>query len=171
MLSLAVTATVITKLAFFGWGIGVALFDFTGISGHTLLSMAVLPVLFTLLQKQNQKRLKLAGTFFGLLIGTVVSASRVVIGVHSISEVVIAWLLGVAVVAMTLNTLQLPFQRRRFVFLAPLVLLLAFSTPTSSYMPTHDWEVKIALLLSGRDKPYTRRDLIDPSDNKGRIGA
>ena len=35
---------VLTKIAFMGWGVGVRDLDFTGISGHAMVSSAVLPV-------------------------------------------------------------------------------------------------------------------------------
>jgi hypothetical protein len=38
----------ISKIAFIGWGIGSRDFDFTGISGHTMLATATLPVLLFL---------------------------------------------------------------------------------------------------------------------------
>ena len=37
---------VATKMAFIGWGIGIRSLDFTGFSGHTMRSAAVMPVLF-----------------------------------------------------------------------------------------------------------------------------
>jgi hypothetical protein len=37
-----------------------------------------------------------------------------------------------------------------------LVLLLALGTTTANYLPSHDWEVKLSTVLSGRNKPYTR---------------
>ena len=44
-LSIAVGITVVSKCLFFGWGIGIAALDFTGVSGHTLLATSILPVL------------------------------------------------------------------------------------------------------------------------------
>ena len=41
--------TTATKVAFFGYGIGYAPLDFTGISGHAMFAAAVLPVLAGLL--------------------------------------------------------------------------------------------------------------------------
>ena len=40
-LTFAVTFTLATKLLFLGWGIGIASLDFTGVSGHTLLSTSI----------------------------------------------------------------------------------------------------------------------------------
>lgn len=159
-LTLAVMITLATKIAFLGWGLGIASLDFTGISGHTLLATSVLPILFGWLLAGNRQRLVHTGAIIGLLIGAVVGTSRVVLAVHSISEVAVAWLAGLFITGVTLSTLESSTQRPWPARLAPLVLLLAFNTTTSSYLPAHDWEIRIALLLSGRHVPYTRQHLI-----------
>lgn len=51
-LGLASLATTASKVAFMGWGIGLPEIDFTGISGHTMLAMAVYPLLFATLASQ-----------------------------------------------------------------------------------------------------------------------
>ena len=159
-LTLAIMITLITKIAFIGWGIGIASLKFTGISGHTLLAMSVLPVLFGWLMARDENCLRFTGIFFGLLLGTCVGISRVVLGVHSISEVLAAWLIGLIVSSVTLNALEKPIQRPSCVRLSPLLLLFAFNTTSSNYLPTHDWEIKVALFLSGHDRPYVRYSLM-----------
>lgn len=169
-LVLSVTITLATKILFLGWGIGIAALNFTGISGHTLLATSVLPVLFGWLFARDQ-RLKLAGAAFGLLIGTVVSVSRIFLNAHSASEVVVAWLTGLAVSGVTLKAIDSPPQLPWLAWLAPLVLFLAFDTTASSYLPAHDWEVRIALLLSGHHRPYTRHQLMANTDGRYPIDA
>ena len=159
-LALAATITLATKILFLGWGIGIAALDFTGISGHTLLATSVLPVLFGSLFAQDRYCAKPAGAAFGLLIGAVVGISRIFLGAHSGSEVVVAWLIGAAVSGVTLKALDSSLQRLWLAWLAPLVLFLAFNAATSSYLQAHNWEVRIALLLSGHDRPYTRHQLM-----------
>ena len=41
----AVALTVTSKCLFYGWGVGIAAIDFTGVSGHGLLAAAILPLL------------------------------------------------------------------------------------------------------------------------------
>lgn len=155
--SLAVIVTLATKIAFYGWGIGIASLNFTGISGHTLLATSILPVLFEWVLARNQSNAELSVSSYGLLVGAGVGISRVVLGAHSMSEVLVAWIAGLAVSGVTLRALKRPVQRPRLAWLSPLILLLALNTTTSTYLPTHDWEVRIALLLSGHDRPYTRQ--------------
>ncbi|MBL8413755.1 MAG: phosphatase PAP2 family protein [Propionivibrio sp.] len=158
-LALAVMVTLATKVLFFGWGFGISYLDFTGISGHTLLATSVLPVFFSWLLASEEQRISLAGAGFGLLLGAGVGVSRVALDTHTHSEVVSAWILGMAVSVLALNAMKGTIQRPWFARLSPLVLLLAFGTSTSEYLPTHDWEVKASLLLSGNSKPYTRHHL------------
>jgi len=103
-----VTATIITlatKIAYIGWGIGITSIDFTGISGHTLLATSVLPLLSVLAMGLSGKSGLPLVALMGLLAGAVVGISRIVLHTHSISEVVIAWLLGAP---------PYPFARARF---------------------------------------------------------
>jgi hypothetical protein len=104
----------------------------------------------------DEKRISLAGVVIGLMLAVGVGISRVVLGAHSDSEVATAWILGLSVSGLALSAMKTPVQRPWFARLAPLVLLLAFGSATSNYLPTHDWEIELSLLLSGHSKPYTR---------------
>jgi membrane-associated phospholipid phosphatase len=159
-IALAVTVTVASKVLFNGWGLGIASLNFTGISGHTVLATSVLPMFFCWLGASDRPRFRLAGVIFGLILSVVVGVSRVVLGAHSGSEVVSAWLVGAAVSWVGFSALEGSIQPLRLSRLVPLILLLVLGTTTSSYFPTHDWEVKLSLFLSGRDKPYTRQQLL-----------
>lgn len=158
-LGLAISITLVSKILFLGWGIGVATLDFTGISGHTLLATSCLPVLFSALLLPNLFRFRAAGTALGLLIGAGVALSRVVLGAHSISEVVCAWLIGSTVSLITVRSMENKKNRPWIVYFAPCLLFLAFSTKHANILPTHGWEINIALFVSGHEKPYTRPQL------------
>jgi membrane-associated phospholipid phosphatase len=157
-LAITVGITVVSKCLFFGWGIGVAALDFTGVSGHTLLATSILPVLlrgipWPALQARG------GGAALGWLLALVVGVSRVAVHAHSYSEVVAGWILGAAVSWPTMRELA-PLALSHWASkLAPLVLLLALNTSTANYLPTHDMEVRLALLVSGQDKPFLRRHL------------
>jgi len=161
-ITLAVMLTMATKVLFFGWGYGIALLNFTGLSGHTLLATSVFPVLFSWLGASMQWRYRRAGAVFGLILGVVIGMSRVVLMAHSTSEVVAAWFVGAAVSLISLEAMKEPTQCVWFARFAPLVLLLALATTTSNYLPTHDWEIDLSLFLSGREKPHTRYQLLRP---------
>jgi membrane-associated phospholipid phosphatase len=158
-LALATALTLTSKMLFFGWGIGVASLDFTGISGHALLASSVLPVFCNWQLASERQRISVAGVILGLLLVIGIGLSRVVLGAHSQSEVIAAWMVGALVSGLALNAMGVPTRRPWFARAAPLVLLLAFGSTASSYLPTHDWEVDLSLWLSGRSQPYTRAHL------------
>ncbi|WP_018608011.1 phosphatase PAP2 family protein [Uliginosibacterium gangwonense] len=158
-LVLSIAITLVSKILFLGWGIGIASLNFTGISGHTLLATSVLPILFSSLLLPDQFRFRVAGAVFGLLLGAEVAVSRVVLGAHSVSEVVCAWLIGFVVTVVTVRSMKKQKQRPWIVYLAPFILLFAFGTKHSNYLPTHDWEINLALFMSGHETPYTRLQL------------
>ena len=159
-LALAVVVTLASKLLFFGWGIGSARLDFTGVSGHAVLAAAILPVLGHGLLLGAGQRVRVAGVALGLLLAVVVGVSRVALSAHSWSEVVAAWLLGGVVSVLTLQAMR-PGGVRPYwpVRAAPLLLLLALMPGGATYLPTHAWEVDLSLWLSGRSRPYTREQL------------
>lgn len=161
-LGLAVIATLASKLLFLGWGIGVAALNFTGISGHAVLATSVLPVFFSWVMASASQRFSVAGALVGLGLSAGVGLSRLVLGMHSASEVVSAWAIGLMVGALTLNSLEVLHRRSWFSSSSPLILLLALNTTTSNYLPTHAWEVRLALLLSGHNHPHHRQQLIQP---------
>lgn len=157
-LSIAVGITVVSKCLFFGWGIGIAALDFTGVSGHTLLATSILPVLlrgipWPALQARG------GGAALGGLLALVVGVSRVAVHAHSLSEVVAGWILGAAVSWPTVRQLAPLVLSHWASKVAPLVLLLAFHSSTATYLPTHDIEVRLALLVSGQGKPFARHHL------------
>jgi membrane-associated phospholipid phosphatase len=161
-LGLSILATVASKVLFLGWGIGVAELNFTGVSGHTVLATSVLPVFFSWVMALTPQRFNLVGALFGLGLSVGVGLSRVVLGTHSPSEVVAGWVIGLMVSAVTLYSLDGRHRRPWFASLSPLILLLALSTTTSNYLPTHDWELRLALLLSGQNQPHHRHQRLGP---------
>lgn len=165
-LALAVALTVFTKCLFFGWGIGIAALDFTGISGHTLLATTILPLVLRGIPWPALQRGGWLPALSALLV-MAVGVSRVVLGAHSVSEVVAGWVLGAAVVLPTLRALAAEGQPHLLPHwaskVAPLVLLLALHSSTATYLPTHSLEVRLALLVSGQGKPFARHHLHRPA--------
>src|SRR5690606_18067772 len=88
---------VATKMAFIGWGLGISSLDFTGFSGHAMRSAAVMPVLFYLLLQRAPRAARAVAALLGLAFATLIGISRLVLQVHSTSEVVTGWLLGAGV--------------------------------------------------------------------------
>ena len=149
-----------TKLAFMGWGIGSAALDFTGISGHTMLASSILPAWLGWLLARYGQRFSAPGLILGLLLGALVAVSRVVLGAHSISEVLFGWLVGAAVTFATWRALAGPLRWSPLSLLALLPLSLTFDGAAANYLPAYHWEQRVAIWLSGRATPYTRADLL-----------
>lgn len=164
-LTFAVTFTLATKLLFLGWGIGIASLDFTGVSGHTLLSTSILPVLFFTIGGVVRPKFKSIGLWFGLLLAAGVGVSRVVLGMHSISEVIAGWLLGLIVCSVAIYAINNHRQSLAYIQLIVLSLLLIFGATAPNYIPAHDMSIKLALYLSGHDKPFTRSHFVSAKTN------
>lgn len=161
LLALAVASgiTLVSKCLFLGWGIGIAALNFTGVSGHTLLAASIFPVLCHWLFVPPSVG-RYPGVVVGLLLAALIGVSRVVLGAHSVSEVVIAGWMGLVVSGLTVRALPHGARAPWFARLSPLVLLLALHTSTATYLPSHAWEVRLALYLSGHDRPFQRHDLL-----------
>ncbi len=149
-----------SKLAFMGWGIGSAALDFTGISGHATLAASILPIWLGWLLAARGGRFSILGLGLGLLLGTLVAISRVVLHAHSVSEALAGWLLGSAVALAAARALAGPLPWSRWSLLALLPLSLSGHAATANYLPAYQWEEHIAIWLSGRATPYTRADLL-----------
>lgn len=149
-----------TKIAFMGWGIGSASLNFTGISGHATLATAIIPMALAMLLSPTHRRSRLVGLVLGLLVGALVSWSRVRVGAHSVSEVVAGFALGTAISLVAIRVLHPPRSAApRWAAALGFVLLLAFHPVLPAAVPTHTWEERLALALSGRDTPYSRHML------------
>jgi membrane-associated phospholipid phosphatase len=151
-----------SKIAFLGWGWGNAYLDFTGISGHTMLASSIFPVWMGWLLAGSTRRFCRAGVILGLAIGAIVGWSRLVLGAHSLSEVIAGWMVGMGVSLVASKVMRDPLPSRGWAQFGGMVLLFSFSPSLSGYLPTHSWEVKVALSLSGHSRPFTRRDLSRP---------
>ena len=86
--------------------------------------------------------------------------SRIVLGAHSASEVWSAWAIGLLVSCGTVGAIQGQQLHSALARLSPLVFLLALNSGAATYLPSHDLEVKIALAISGRVKPFGRHQLL-----------
>jgi membrane-associated phospholipid phosphatase len=167
LLGAAVLLTTLTKVAFIGWGVGIASLDFTGISGHAMFAAAAYPLLLRLALSFHTPGWQRAAWIAGFALAAVIAVSRVVIGAHSASEIVAGFLLGGAV-----GVLALPHWRVRDVapsLVMPLVLTLWFALHLpfgEAGMPkvdTHGLVTRLSLVLSARDEPFRRIDLHRPN--------
>ncbi|WP_367849426.1 phosphatase PAP2 family protein [Rhodoferax sp. WC2427] len=165
-LGLAVGITTLSKVAFIGWGWGIAALDFTGFSGHAMFSAAIYPVLGYSLAAQSSRKpgTPLWAMLAGYALALVIGWSRVHIQVHSVSEVLAGLALGGSASGWTVwrmsRTLAPPHPRRthRWVLLA-LLGWLAVMPVQAAPSRSHDMVTQLALRLSGHDMPFRRADL------------
>ncbi len=154
----AVMALVIaSKVLFIGWGIGSSALDFTGFSGHAMRACAAGPVLAFLLFYHAPPRWRNAATVVGLLLGCLISYSRLVVKAHSVSEVLSGAALGLALAAWFLARVGTK-QAFRFNLILIVVglsglLIMRHSEP----LPTHGLMVKMTLKLTGHARPFVRQ--------------
>jgi membrane-associated phospholipid phosphatase len=149
-----------SKLAFLGWGLGWAAIDFTGFSGHSMVSAAIYPVLGYALGNRHSVRLAWGLALFGATLAVLIGISRVLLSAHSVSEVMLGLLIGGLVSGLVLAAWP---AGRTGVRIGAVALSFVVSAMASySVAPqvrTHDVVVALALALSGSDAPYTREAL------------
>jgi membrane-associated phospholipid phosphatase len=145
-----------TKVAYAGWGVGVEALDFTGVSGHSMSATSVLAVAGYLIGGRYSKSAAILAGLLGYGAGVAVGVSRVALGDHSPSEVVVGCTLGGAIALAAIGIIQ---ARLRMVA-APMVfaftMLALVLTLHGHRAPSERLTVKVALYLSGRSTPCTR---------------
>jgi membrane-associated phospholipid phosphatase len=160
-LGAAMALTTASKLAFIGWGIGYPELDFTGISGHAMFASAVYPLLFgTLLAPRAPRAGWRWAVAAGFLLALLIGISRVMIGVHSVSEVVGGLLAGGIVSVLVLGLVRMPRLSTGPIVPAVLVLFVAVMPVHAPASSTHSAVTRLSLLLSGNKEPYTRADML-----------
>jgi hypothetical protein len=159
---MAALITACTKVAFMGWGLGSALLDFTGISGHAMCAAAIYPLLGASLKCDDvlDERATIAA---GLAVALVIAFSRIQTQAHSASEIVAGLALGGAV-AWTAVRRGGPPPRLLppGVVLVTMGLVAAWPSTAGSVPGAHSVLTRAALALSGRAVVYTRADLHRP---------
>jgi membrane-associated phospholipid phosphatase len=162
--------TTVSKVAFLGFGYGIAALDFTGFSGHSMYAWSILPVLGAVL---GGKR----GVPVGVLLALLITYSRVDLGAHSWSEAIAGTVLGIAAAGWTLADYLAHPGAVRAPWWLPL-LIVAWLTLLPMHAPpsrTHSLVVSISLKLSGRPRPFTRFELlaglIHPAWEKDKAGT
>lgn len=156
LLGAAIALVTVTKVAFLGWGVGVRVWDFTGLSGHAMFATAVYPVGMFLVLLPAPPNIRLAGVVLALLGGAAVGFSRIVIEAHSPSEAITGCIVGALTalifirVAWNVTPGQLP--------IVPVALSLMALTVAlhNVHLPTHRWVTHLALTVSGHDRPFIR---------------
>ena len=155
----------LSKIAFLGYGIGSARFNFTGFSGHSAMASTLWPVMLWLLSARLSSVWRKLMLSVGYLIPLIVGISRLELNAHSVSEVVAGLILG-----YTLSTAFLISQRAtrpRGFSLAQLCLVLLLPMlllGNGQVATTQQFLQRLSVQLAGIDHAWTREDLL----NQGR---
>jgi len=145
-----------SQIAYAGWGIGVRQFDFTGVSGHSMAATSVFTVVGYFIGSRFSAMAAFLGGVLGYCAGILVGISRVLLGDHSPSEVVVGCMLGGAIALATIAILRTrPRIASAAAFFAFTFFALVFGLH-GHRAPSHRLAVDVALYLSGRSAPFTR---------------
>jgi len=159
-LAVAALLTTASKVAFIGWGIGWPELNFTGISGHSMFAAAVYPLLLGTLASRASRAGRQIAVLAGFALALLIGISRVVVGVHSISEVLAGLLVGGAASATALALARLPSGLMGPVLPAVIALWFIFMPIEAPMSRTHSMVVRLSLVLSGHRMPYTRSGML-----------
>jgi membrane-associated phospholipid phosphatase len=153
---IGMTLVVVTKMAFVGWGIGVASVEFAGFSGHAMRAAAVYPVAAFLAFRSSSRGIRYAATAAAVVFAILIAVSRVPVMAHSVSESVTGCILGLAVAAAFIRFASTERHWAMSRMLVVLCLPIVLVAPRVEPVPAEQWITEAALYLSGRDQPYTR---------------
>ena len=150
-----------SKIAYIGWGFEIEAIGFRGFSGHAMRTAAVAPVMLHLLLQDAPRTIRAAGIVSGLVLGVLMAVAVSVYDDHSASESIAGFFLGVFV---SLGFIRLAEKMRKPVMdrtrMASVSFCSAFFLSASMTLdndPSYSWLESAALFLSGKDKPYCRR--------------
>jgi membrane-associated phospholipid phosphatase len=160
-LSAALVATTASKVAFIGWGIGWPEMNFTGVSGHAMMAAAVYPLLLGSLASRSPRPGRAAAIGVGCAIALLVGVSRLVVGAHSASEVLAGLSVGGAASAIALDGARFARAVINPVVPAAVAFWLALTPSLAPASQTHSVVTRLSLMLSGRETPYTRGEMIE----------
>jgi len=156
----AALLTLGTKVAFIGWGVGIAALDFTGVSGHTMFASVVYPLLACMLFTGWSTQQRRGAVWAGAALALVVGISRVMVDAHSVSEVVAGLVVGGAASAAALSFARHPVASVPFWVPLGVALWLGITPVAAPVSETHGMVTRLSLALSGRAVPYTRSDML-----------
>ncbi|ADP12997.1 Phosphoesterase PA-phosphatase-like protein [Erwinia sp. Ejp617] len=151
----------LSKIAFMGYGIGSARFNFTGFSGHSAMSATLWPVMLWLMSARLSGGWRRVAIIIGYFIPLCVGVSRLALHYHSDSEVISGLLLG-----FTLSSVYLIGQRHNsrrtipttqlcLVLIVPLLLISQGRKATTQQFLQH-----ISAQIAGIEQAWTREKLL-----------
>ncbi|WP_077038062.1 phosphatase PAP2 family protein [Pelomonas sp. KK5] len=173
----AATLTTLTKLAFIGWGVGSAEWDFTGISGHAMFAAASFPMLAWVALMNRSDRAQRLGIGLAFALAAAIAYSRLPVHAHSPSEAIAGFLLGSLASMLSLRGLTGSHPAVLPLWLPTALAGALLAMPVSAPAPrTHEWVTRLSLELSGHERPFMRSDLhrrlrVLPPSMERKVGA
>lgn len=152
----AMVLVVGTKLAFIGWGLGIESLDFTGFSGHTMLSSSVYPSLLVWMAQRRGRNAQVGAWLLGSAFAIAIGISRVVLHMHSSSEVVGGYVLGGTVSLLWAAASALDAKPHPYQFAVLMVIAVMVGSLHGQRAPTQGMITQVAMHLSGRTVPFNR---------------
>ncbi|KPC55249.1 phosphatase PAP2 family protein [Amantichitinum ursilacus] len=146
----------LTKVAFLGWGVGIEAIDFTGFSGHTMFSSTIYPALLVWMSQRRGIKVQAVAWLLGVLFALAIGVSRVVLHLHSQSEVLGGFMLGTSISLAWVWTSGRDLRAHPYQFVALLAIALVMGSAHGHHARTQNMITRVALALSGRTVPYTR---------------
>lgn len=148
----------LSKLLFMAWGIGPPGLDYTGLSGHTALSVLTWPCFSALLVRHARPPFRWFAVAAGACLGVAVGISRLALEVHSVSEVIMGAALGALVAAWFIQGMK-PHDASHpwhaaLLGIGAVVLWLVFY---GRVFPSQHLLKDIAIWVSGHSHVFTRR--------------
>ena len=140
-------------------GRGIASLDFTGISGHAMLSAATWPVMLSILAARFRSAVQRGAIAAGFGLAGVVACSRVVLGAHSPSEVTAGFLLGALASGVVLGRFRISHALTPAWLSISLVLWLAVMPVRAPPANMQGLITRLALQLSNHSMPFSRAHL------------
>lgn len=165
----AVALVAASKIAFYGWGLGVKSWNLTGYSGHAVLALAFWPVFLMLLAPVRFITLRPLLILVGVALGLAVGYSRIALGAHPPSEVLVGLILGGLVAAIGIGHLHrqdLGMPMASALLAAMIALPLWRPEWTRAHLPSERWFARIGTELSGNEKPFRRAAWLREGRNK-----
>ncbi|WP_293779596.1 phosphatase PAP2 family protein [uncultured Oxalicibacterium sp.] len=156
-----------TKVAYVGWGIGIAAVDFHGFSGHAMRAATIAPPFAYLLAQRCTSSVRATAVIAAIVFAIAICVSRLVLGVHSVSEAISGLLLGFLLaftfIAISQRHAGIAFTRQYLILGALLLLPILNARPA----PTQGWIEHVATHLAGeanRDAILQRMGKLPPND-------
>ncbi|MGA7438636.1 MAG: phosphatase PAP2 family protein [Luteibacter sp.] len=150
-----------SKLLFMAWGIGPPGLDYTGLSGHTALSVLTWPSLAALLVRHIRPPISWMAVAAGAALGIAVGVSRLALEVHSISEVIMGATLGAIIATWFIHGLcRSAGAPARKPWLLGGGALLAGVIFYGQVFPSQHLLKDIAIWVSGHSHVFTRRPFV-----------